>query len=502
MTAARLEAARGEWEAFQIAVSAGEEQPLAAVSARAAPLAGPGPGIPVRLYRVGLVDLTVPSSIEGATGRWPDPLIPDVDSFVGEQRHAFPFAVPERESRAIWVEVFVPPGRPPGVYRGHVVVSIDRVHEIAVPVELTVRNFTLPRTSTLPVTFGFSSGALAFQHPDLNEAERADLARRYAVSALRHRVSLHGGSMTAPPFTVEGGRLRLDFADYDAEVGPFLDGTADRGGPAEGARFSAVDVRVPPAMTGTELDQYLASFVDHLRARGFLGTIFHYTADEPPAATFARVRARAQAIRHASAAVKRLVTTEPHPALADAVDLFCPLVNQVAERPHRGTWWYQSCMSHGCDIVGGSEFTGWPSLAIDAPPVAHRIFEWLTFSGGLTGELYYNTVEAYAKGHDPLRDPRVHGGNGDGTLFYPGRAREIGGRHDIPLESIRLHRIRDGLEDWEYLESFAARYGKEAAIGRARSIAPAPRHWEHDPARLLLTRHALADAIERRPPPR
>ena len=53
--------------------------------------------------------------------------------------------------------------------------------------------------------------------------------------------------------------------------------------------------------------------------------------------------------------------------------------------------------------------------------------EWLTFRYRIGGELYYNTVEAYARGQDPWRDQLLFGGNGDGTLFYPGRARAIGG---------------------------------------------------------------------------
>ena len=57
--------------------------------------------------------------------------------------------------------------------------------------------------------------------------------------------------------------------------------------------------------------------------------------------------------------------------------------------------------------------------------------EWLTFRYRMGGELYYNTVEAYARGLDPWRDQRLFGGNGDGTLFYPGRAATalLGARH-------------------------------------------------------------------------
>src|SRR5207248_1964236 len=112
---------------------------------------------------------------------------------------------------------------------------------------------------------------------------------------------------------------------------------------------------------------------------------------------------------------------------------------------------------------GGEPFRGWPSLVVDAPAMAHRVFEWLTFRYRVGGELYYNTVEAQAAGLDPWRDQRLHGGNGDGTLFYPGRPDPIGGRTEIPVESIRLKLIREALEDYEYLAAYAAAFGRDAA---------------------------------------
>src|SRR5207244_3809643 len=142
----------------------------------------------------------------------------------------------------------------------------------------------------------------------------------------------------------------------------------------------------------------------------------------------------------------RLVTRALTSALDTAVDIWCPVVNLVDAPPGapdlgpapprdryddriaRGErlWWYQSCLSHGCDVVGRGYFTGWPSLMVYAPPVGHRVWEWLTFRYRIGGELYFNTVEAYD--HDPFQGVRRHGGNGDGTLFYPGRPALIGGR--------------------------------------------------------------------------
>jgi len=139
-------------------------------------------------------------------------------------------------------------------------------------------------------------------------------------------------------------------------------------------------------------------------------------------------------------------------------------------------------MSHGCDIIGGKEFTGWPSMVVDVrSAVAHRIQEWLAFRYHVAGELYYQSVEAYGTG-----SIYAHGGNGDGTLFYPGP--------NIPIASIRLALMRDAEEDYEYLHLLAAHDPARADAIAAR-IARTPRDWDADSRALLAARHALAVAI-------
>jgi hypothetical protein len=477
---ARLEAARGEWEPFQIVVRAGE-RPLRGVRARAH-----GPFQP-RLYRVGLVEVKTPSSNEGHPGLWPDPLIPDVDDYAGEQRNAFPFDVPAGEARAIWVEVFVPRDAPAGLQVGRVEL-LAQGWSATVPVELRVRDFSLPPSSSLPVTFGITGNAVH------------DL-RRYSLAALRHRISLHGGSME--PAAMVGGAV--DFRAYDAEVGPFLDGKADPGGPAEGARWTAIDLRVPARLSGPAREQYVRQVVAHFRARGWLDRLFDYTWDEPSDAQLPELLARAERLHRVAPEIPRLVTKEWTPKLAGAVDIWCPTVNYLDDKPensrppprsvYRRLWWYQACMSHGCDIVGGDYFRGWPSLAIDAPAISHRIQEWLTYVYDVGGELYYNTVEAYGK-LDPWQDSHLHGGNGDGTLFYPGRPDRIGGRTEVPVESIRLKLVREGLEDYEYLKAYEARLGRAAAEAMARRLVRRTFEWEHDPAALYRVRQELAAGLE------
>jgi hypothetical protein len=66
------------------------------------------------------------------------------------------------------------------------------------------------------------------------------------------------------------------------------------------------------------------------------------------------------------------------------------------------------------------------------------------------------------------------------------------------VETVRLKQIRDGLEDYEYLQ-LASRLGEAALAERlAAEVAPRTYAWSHDPARLTAARRALARAISRR----
>jgi hypothetical protein len=103
---------------------------------------------------------------------------------------------------------------------------------------------------------------------------------------------------------------------------------------------------------------------------------------------------------------------------------------------------------------------------------------------------------SHVAGHDALCD---FGGNGDGALFYPGTPARIGGTHDIPVESMRLQLIREGMEDYEYLHLLSTLGGE--ADARAAVAALFPAAWkvaQATPAQLVATRAHLADLIEAR----
>ncbi len=160
-------------------------------------------------------------------------------------------------------------------------------------------------------------------------------------------------------------------------------------------------------------------------------------------------------------------------------------------------WFYQSCASHGCNIVGGHYFTGWPSYIIDVPGASNRVMQWIAWKYRIDGELYYSVDEAYGRGKDPWDSVFLVGGNGDGTLFYPGRPDHIGGRTDIPIESIRLKLIREGMEDYEYLALLAKLGGAKSADEYADRIVKKPYRWESQPETFLKVRQDVGETLDR-----
>src|SRR6185295_446905 len=191
------------------------------------------------LYRVGTIFLEHPTGPDGATGEWPDALIPVRDGIYGEQRRAFPVDVAQGRAQAIFVESCARRGEGPARLSGAVKLSW-RGGSAEVPVDVRVRGFDLPATPALATAFGFSGYSAVKGHGRGLDAA-TELTRIYDLTALRRGITLFGGTQDPPSFEKRGDEVRIDWTSYDAEVGPFLDGTAIPGG----ARWTAVELREP-----------------------------------------------------------------------------------------------------------------------------------------------------------------------------------------------------------------------------------------------------------------
>jgi len=514
----KLSAARGECEGGQVLAL----PPVRAVEARLSPLAGPGGELAPTLFREEYVEVKTPSNSQGAPGLWPDPLLP-ADAPAG-----LPADSTAARPLVLYVEACVPAQQAPGTYRGELTLSGKGKRATKVPVELEVQPFTLPATSSLPNSFGMSLYSMAKGHHLNSETPEARaLLHDYVESLLRHRITAHGLSMNGPRVVKGGPKPTLDFTDYDAEVGPFLSGKAL----SNGARFTTSELREGPKnLSEEERVAYYRAVREHFAERGWKVQLFFYAKDEPTPADFSLVRSQSARVRKAGR-IPVLITTPHEPQLNASADILCPTLNCFFERPGPQTckavvplarlrerlppgapiWWYQSCNSHGCNGGPAEDprieqvYTGWASYMVDHPATLNRAMGPLAFLTGIDGELYYDTLQAYNT-QDPWQGVWAFGGNGDGTLFYPGTP-ERTGKHQ-PVESLRLKHIRDGLEDYEYLrqvQAFDPDLARRAVQKLARSgyqIASDPGVWDQVRAELTAALRAHASKSAPTPAPR
>ena len=520
---ADIRAAKNEFEPFQIVLRS--PQPLTGLDVQASPLTDDnGNSIAasfIQIYLVGFVNVTRPTRVGGETGEWPDALIPRVDSYYHERRNAFPFQLAAAHNQPVWIDVYVPTGTRAGNYKGEVAITLAGKSFLTVPVRLKVWNFTLPSTSSLATSFGFNGVTALKQHAGqyTSDDDIRSLTFLYSKAALLDRISLHGGTLIPPSFTVNGNSAAIDWNLYDREVGPFLDGMVlgDKD-PLPGARFTSMDLRTHTSANSNEKKVlYWREWAKHFRTKGWLSRLFYYVLDEPQVADFPKIVELARLAHEADPAIRTLVTTAKTPPLANSVDIWTPLINCFESKPGfdlycretvrrneydsdlrsgKQLWWYQSCGSHGCNITGGGYFNGWPSYMIDEPGVSNRVMPWLAWKYRIAGELYFNTVEAY--GHtDAWNDTYLFGGNGDGTLFYPGRPKRIGGSKDIPIDSVRLKLIRDGLEDYEYLLLLEKAAGHDAVERQVDRVVQNVYTYVNDPRVLGSARLEAGEEIEK-----
>lgn len=509
----RLIAARNEFESFQLRIQAKRKLKRVRVSL-AGPLKGPhGAQIDeddVTLYRAATYQVKASagkprSSRQGAQGLWPDALIPEIDPYYHEDRAAFPMLIKRGGSRLVWGDVFVDRGLPPGTYKGAVKVGSARGLVGRVPIKVIVIDHTMPSTSSLRSAFlntppGYvpcrAHWAVDWCYQEADRNWR--LAYLYTRAALENRVTIPNlvpGGFDQPP----------DPAKFREYVLPLIDGD-DAGGIAgtapprlRGARLTSVVAMWQCIVAGNGC---LAEWRRLANNHGFADRFISYVCDDPTLQSqpeywndWADCRDNSALARQRFPESKTLVTAwiqnarqaerEKLVAVERDIDLIAPLVNYLANRPgnpqtgnqrpayndflgsspRKEMWAYTACPQFSCDEFEAPYFDGWPAYAIDQPAPLARAMGWIAHYYRLDGELYHNVSLAL---RTAWKDQYRWGGNGDGTLFYPGAPKgfrgspAIGGEHDIPIESMRLKRIRDGREDYELMRA-ASRSGANGA---------------------------------------
>jgi len=473
-----LWAAGGEYESFQIVISAGTDEVddvnveafdlTALTGSRIASTA-------FAFFREHYVNIYRSSPGTGSgnqplkKGWYPDALIPQLDpetrSPTKGRLASFPFRTAPGENQPIWVDVHVPREVAPGLYIASIKVTSSNEGQIFIPVTLHVWGFSLPSSPTLKSSFGM-------HEPELFDARV-------------NRILLDHGVM--PVNINPHDAYELQRTNGLNITGLRFWGASDRG-------TCSMNQAPPPSEFSAELSKYPVDL-----------PVYVYPADEidPCKNLFKTVREWAANMHNASSRIKNLVTMAPVAELLQdgtgtgrsAVDIWVLLPKlydshqeEIASAKAKGdeVWAYTALVQDSYS----------PKWEIDFAPINYRILPgFLSQSLGLTGLLYWR-IDLWTK--SPWED--VYGfdnaGNaypGEGMLVYPGA--EVGVESVVP--SMRLNWIRKGVEDYEYV-AILKRLGREEwAVSRIQRAAKDWRNWTQDSAVIESVRRELGEEITR-----
>ena len=439
---------------------------------------------------------------------YPDALIPKKDVFYGESRNAFPTSVPAGQNRVAWVDVLVPSGTPTGEYSGHLVVSANGLSE-TVGVDVDVFDFEVPSTPTLQGGWDMSTHRPCQVHGCATSEEGFELDSLYDRAGLENRVGITHPSYEDP--TGNPATAGSNAALFRRYVLPLIQGSSpqDPAGDLTPMRLPGAAIKEIFFNQGSDDDA--GAWRSEAEHGGFLGRVRFYCdemgesltrweneCDKPWETASAGWGGGLKTAFTGNLASLEFARSHGF-AVAGSIDTLIPVVDQMHPRNganQRGSydhyletagnrlWMYQSCDSLGCsggytppnDYSAAPYWDGWPSLGIDQPASEARAMDWQVFNYKTGGQFYYEVASRLPEAWGTCSAASnaclySSGGNGDGTVFYPGTTAEIGGVHEIPIESIRLKRYRDGEEDYELLHYLATELGKERQV---REIAGGP----------------------------
>lgn len=533
----QIEAARGEWEPLQ-AVLRGDPGEMRELTLEVeAPVNAEGEKLEDwSLFRADYV--RVPRSTEYAAlppGLYPDPLV----AVPGGK----PLVSPEagkgagKVNQPVWIDFRIPEGARAGEYRGQVVLrGAGGAEAVRKPATVRVWDFVLPAMPSLKSAIGMDPRRVAKIH-DVEQGSRRFnlLCREYEDLLADHRLSPDGfwGSLEA----------------YDAERGiASLDrpGLPGLGTPREVFRHFFEEKRLRNGSIGFWPDwplpdglgkdretalRLLAQFMEEFEAAGWANRIAVNCGyiDEPDSREdYEEVRRYGRFFneleRHYGVRLPMSVTEQPLPEsrwwgnLHGFVDVYVCHMSAIWEDMHgRNTRAIEARLREGDEIwmypamvqVPGGWMKGHgmpktlaegnpPAWILDFPAMNHRIFAWAAPLYGITGILYWDTVE-WRDGIDPWeRADTLQLGddlyNGDGLLIYPGFRDRVG--FEGPVASVRLKWIREAMEDHGYLSLLQERGEGEWAKEQIRRVCRGIGDWDGDPARLFEVRRDLARRLE------
>ena len=392
-----------------------------------------------------------PSFSGAAVGQYLDPVVP----LPSDSRLCL-----EARNKESWFlgEVRIPKGHPIGLFPLKI-----RVAQQTIDIALTVWPMTIPDEPALPAYSELTPWFLVLGHYGEWHENEAGLAKLYTAAMLEHRIIPLKSIIARPQEEGPLSQRSLNLTELPSSRSSFT--TVVLGNRPSWAYydFPTVGANGTTAINFAKAESYFSAIQNSIPALHREGRALVYLWDEPKKAAFKELLKLSKLVKERAPSLKQLVTTTYSPQLEHSVDIFAPVMDQFdsqgfpAPSDYRNlqakgheVWWYVSCMSHGCDALGDS---GVPDMVIDRPSSYIRSIGWLSMRYSIDAFLYYsmNNGFQFSPKRDPWKSLWDFSGNGDGTLFYPGRPGQHGLTTHQPLSSLRLKLWRESSYDAEYI---------------------------------------------------
>jgi hypothetical protein len=328
-------------------------------------------------------------------------------------------------------------------------------------VALTVWNFTLPQAPTLKSSFLF------FQ----------------AASLAANREMLRNKLFPLSTNPADQPELMKNFGLSATHVGP----------------FSGADIgrcSMSPAPSAAQFQALAAN-----NQKGLM--LYDYSADEIGKCSNLYPTIKQWAFNMHQAGIKNLISMSPTPALYDdgsgkghsAVDIWVLLpvmynnsASRVKEVLQKGdtVWSYNTLVQDAYS----------PKWLIDFDPVNFRIQPgFISQSLNLTGMLYWRVDKWPADAWNNVNNAGTFASAnypGEGMLVYPGGPVGVKG----VVASMRAKWLRDGVEDYDYVQILKGLGKEDVAMQIARSVGPDWTNWTRDPNAIENARKKLGETID------
>lgn len=454
------------------------------------------------------------SSAIGETGYWPDALAPIKEPFTMAAQYNVV------RNRPVWVDLNIPAGTPAGTYTGTVTVTQNQKTLETLNLEVQVYNFSLPETTSLITYMNISKGWLSrFYNKDASSPEMDKLTQTYYDFLYSRRMEPWFNYQLEPHIEVKGDKVEVKFNDdryryymnklHSKRV--LLDAL-----PGELHR----QIKDPEFSKGfnDKVKSYLSQVEAYFRKNGWKDRlVFNSPVDEPNTQEeYEDTRKWAAMAHEAAKGVPFLSTESPVPddpdwgTLRGHVNHFSVHGNAlnhgnvkqaIKEEQQKGgeITWYISC----------DQTYPQPNYFIDAPAMDPVMVPWITAKYKMAGFLYW-AANFWPETPNPWLDPITFISgflcsdgyllNGEGALLYPGdHAKRFTGQPDVdgPISSIRFELLREGIEDYEYLQMLKNLGDGEYADSLISQMVIDVSAFSRSREELYSIRKAMAERLEK-----